>query len=335
MRLADGPSTSGFEDLHLIHNAIPDLDYNDIELNGELFNKTYSYPLLINAITGGTEEAQKINESLAILAEKYGLLMAVGSQTIAIDDDSLIKSFSIVRECNPKGIIIANLSASASINEVKKAIDMISADAIGLHFNVAQELAMFEGDRNFKGVLDNVAKVVELSPVPVIAKEVGFGFSYEMVQALYDTGLRFIDIGGKGGTNFISIEDQRNGLFKQELDDWGISSAVSLAEAVSVQKDMKFIASGGLRTAHDLAKALAIGAELAGIAGLFLKILIKEGFDYLDDYLENYLHQLKAIYLMTGSKNTKELQEKPLIITGLTAEYLERRGIKPEIWSLR
>ncbi|QGT99842.1 Isopentenyl-diphosphate delta-isomerase, FMN-dependent [Candidatus Syntrophocurvum alkaliphilum] len=259
--------------------------------------------------------------------------MAVGSQTIGIDDHNVRDSFTVVREKNPDGIVLANVSAGVNPDIALEAIEMIGADGLQLHFNVPQELAMPEGDRNFKGTLKNIETIVSKSNVPIIAKEVGFGFSANSVNKLYNSGINIFDIGGKGGTNFINIEDQRKGMFMGELDDWGIPTACSLAEIVDLNYPIQIIASGGIRTAYDAAKALAIGADLVGIASPFLKILLQQGVDELSSFVDSNIYKLKAVTLMTGAKNIKEIKTKPVIITKDTAEWLSLRGVDPYQWS--
>lgn len=324
---ADGPGTNGFEDIYLLQDSIPELDLDEIDLRVEFLNKTLDYPLLIDAMTGGTDKSLQINRILAAAASKYGLAMAVGSMTVAIENPALRNSFTIVRETNPDGIILANLGANCSPRNIGEAVNMIAADGLQLHFNVPQELAMREGDRSFRGILDNVKRIADTCKVPVIAKEVGFGFTRETVAKLYAAGINIFDNGGKGGTNFIAIEDQRQGLFANQLDDWGIPTAVSLAEIAAMRLPVKIIASGGIRKADEIAKAIAIGADLAGITGLFLKILQHEGQDGLDTRIESLLYQLKAVFLMSGSRNCAMIREKPVLILGRTAEWLHARNI--------
>lgn len=331
--MTDGSCSTGFEDVYLINDSVPELSIDDIDLSSYFLCKTLLYPLLINAITGGTSEAQQINRSLAVLAREHGLAMAVGSQTLALHETDLRNSFTIVRQENPQGIILANVSAASSLEQALQAVDMIGADGLQLHFNIPQELAMPEGDRDFSGVIENVSRLVEKSPVPIIAKEVGFGFSQEAVLRLYEAGIRCFDIGGKGGTNFVAIEDQRQGLFAREFDEWGIPTAMSLGEVLALELPVKLIATGGIRTALDGVKALAMGAALIGMAGPLLRILVREGEIALNNYLQGYLYRLKAGLLMTGSRNLEELQQKPMIIIGRTAQWLTARGIDVNYWA--
>lgn len=319
----------------MIHNSLPELDMEDICPEVNFLGKSLNYPLIINALTGGTEHAGKINRDLAYIAGKYGLAMAVGSQTVAIEDPGQTESFSIVRQTNPEGTIIANVSAASRVEDAVAAVKMIDADGLQLHFNVPQELAMPEGDRSFKGIMDNVARIANICPVPVIAKEVGFGFSREVIGKLYKAGITIFDIGGKGGTNFVVIEDQRRGMFSGDLDDWGISTADSLGETLALDLPVQVIASGGIRKAADAAKALAMGADLAGMAAPFLKTLLQDGLEELDKKTEEFLYRLKAIFLMTGARNCDALRTKPVIIMGDTSKWLSYRGIDPGRWANR
>ena len=318
-----------------MQDSIPNLALQDIDLRADFLNKTLTYPLLINALTGGTEQSKSVNRILAGLAQKYGLAMAVGSVTIAIEDPTLRDSFTVVREMNPDGVILANLGANCRIEQACEAVDMICADGLQLHFNVPQELAMSEGDRDFRGIIDNVSRIVDACPVPVIAKEVGFGFSRETVQKLYAAGIRIFDNGGRGGTNFLAIENQRDGKSANQIDDWGIPTAISLAEIISLQLPIQTVATGGIRSAADVAKAMALGADLAGIAGLFLRIYINEGLEVLEQQVENLLFQLKAVFLMSGARDIEQMQSKPVIILARTAEWLRARNIDPGRWANR
>jgi len=332
LQTTDGPESSGFEDIYLVQDSLPEMNLGDVDLGTAFLGKQLQYPVLINAITGGTEEAGTINRNLASLAGKYAIGMAVGSQTIAIEDPAQRDSFTVVREMNPDGVILANVSALSPVQDALEAIAMIQADGLQLHLNIPQELAMREGDREFKGTIDNIKRIVDASPVPVIAKEVGFGLSRENVEKLFAAGIQIVDNGGKGGTNFLRIEGQRDGMFDQCLTDWGITTAASLAEIAALKLPVQIIASGGIRKASDLAKAIALGAELVGISGYFLKVLLQEGITALDYKMDGFFYQCKAVFLMSGARSCKAIQSKPLVITGKTAEWLKARGIDPLLW---
>lgn len=334
-KTAEGPLTNGFEDVFLLPDSVPELALMEIDLSTEFLGKKLQYPLLINALTGGTEEALRINRDLGTLAARNGLAMAVGSMTIAFEDRAALESFAIVRHVNPDGIVLANCGADIKPRLACEAIEMIGADGLQLHFNIPQELAMPEGDRDFRGILDNLMNIVALSPVPVIAKEVGFGMTAETVQRLYGAGIRIFDNGGSGGTNFIAIEDKRGGKFQHQLDKWGISTAISLAEIISLGLPVKVVASGGMRSSLDIAKALAMGADLVGIAGYFLNILLENSVEQLEKSVESLLYQLRSVFLMSGARDCRAMRTKPVVLCGRTAEWLRSRRIDPGLWSRR
>jgi len=326
---------TGFADIRLLHDPLPEMALEEVDLGIQLAGKDLSFPVLINAMTGGTGQAVRINHALAVVAEKYGLALGIGSQTVALEDPGWRDSFTVVRDANPGGVIFANIGARASVEAALQAVEMVHADALQLHLNITQELAMREGDRDFRGILENIRRIATQCPVPVIAKEVGFGLSREAAKALHACGVNILDVGGAGGTNFASIEDRRGGLFNRELDDWGIPTAVSLAEVVDAGLPVEIIATGGIRTAPDAAKALAMGAAMVAMSGSILKILLRDGFDVLDSSMAGFLYRLRAVFLMCGARNCREMRHKPLIIMGDTAGWLESRGIDPRRWARR
>ncbi len=332
MHTAEGPLKTGFDDVRLLHQSVPELDFDEIDISVEFLGKRLQCPIILNAITGGSDLGFRINQDLAWLAARHGLGMAVGSQTIALDEPIWRDSFMIAREINPEGLLLANLGADAIMSRAREAVDMIQADALQVHLNVPQELAMPEGDRKFSGVIQRVKELTRELNVPIIAKEVGFGLARESAGALYNAGVRIFDNGGSGGTNFIRIEDNRDGRFQGELDDWGMPTAVSLIEVLSLKLPVQIIASGGIRSAHDIVKAMAMGANLCGIAGWFLRVLLKEDRNELDKIIQGLLYRIKALLLMCGARNWAELQQKPVIILGETAEWMQHRGIKWKNW---
>jgi len=328
MQVAEGPLMTGFNDIHLVHQAVPELEIEEIDISVEFLGKRLECPIIINAITGGSELGRKINRDLAWLAARHGLGMAVGSQTIALDEPVWRDSFAAARKANPSGLLIANTGADAGLSRACEAVAMIEADALQVHLNVPQEMAMAEGDRSFRGLLANISELTAQLGVPVIAKEVGFGLSRESALRLFDVGVRIFDNGGSGGTNFIRIEDKRAGMFMGELDDWGIPTAASLAEVLSLKLPARIIASGGIRSAHDIVKAIAMGADLCGIAGWFLRVLLEQDRSCLDRLIEGMIYRIKAALLMCGARNWNELKQKPLVILGETRSWLQARGVK-------
>ena len=241
---SDFQSDNYFKYIYLEHNALPEIDFNDIDSSCNFLGKTISFPLMINAMTGGFDKAVEINKSLASIAEKLNIPMAVGSQAIAVEDKDYEASFKVVREVLKEGLVISNINAFATVDQVSRAIDMIQADGVQIHLNPAQEICMSEGDRNFKGVLKNIENIVKKIHKPVIVKEIGFGISNEVAKKLLEVGVNYIDIGGRGGTNFIQIESERNETFRfEELYQWGIPTALSLLECRALSRDLKLYAA--------------------------------------------------------------------------------------------
>lgn len=300
-----------FGDVYLEHNALPELNFSEIDTRTTFLGKTMDYPILINAMTGGTEFSQEINKELSLLAKEFNIAMAVGSETIVVcEDEGCRESFEIVRRnLGEESLVFANLSARSTLEEVRKALELIDGDAIQLHLNVAQEIAMEEGDRDFSGMYSNIENIVKNIDKPVIIKEVGFGISKEVAQKLYDIGIRYIDISGSGGTNFIEIENLRNmNIDLSELYSWGIPTALALIKCRELPSDLKIIASGGIKNSKDIVKSLVLGAELVGISGELLSYLIHGGYDNAKNYLEGLTYKIKMIMILMGKKNIEELK---------------------------
>ncbi|NLY45308.1 MAG: type 2 isopentenyl-diphosphate Delta-isomerase [Tissierella sp.] len=314
-----------FDDVYLEHNALPDLNLSDIDTKLQFLGKTIDYPIIINAMTGGTDFAREINRELSLLAKNFNIPMAVGSETILLCEDDVCKeSFKVVREnIGDEGVVIANLSGHATIEDAKIAMDVINGDAIQIHLNVAQELAMDEGDRDFKGIINNIEDIVKNIDKPVIVKEVGFGISKDVAQRLYNIGVRYVDISGHGGTNFMEIENLRNrNMDLTELYSWGIPSALSLIKCRELPQDLKIISSGGVRTASDVIKSIVLGAEIAGISGEILAYLVHGGYDNTKEYLDALTYKIKMIMLLMGKKDIEELRSAEYKITGQLKELL-------------
>ncbi|WP_257720115.1 type 2 isopentenyl-diphosphate Delta-isomerase [Desulfotruncus alcoholivorax] len=332
---SEDDASAGFEDISFVHNALPELRYDEVDCSCIFMGKKLHAPLMINAITGGHAGVAEINRGLARVAAETGIAMAVGSQRAALDDPDVRSTFAVAREENPKGLLLANLNALCTPEEANQAIEMIGADGIQLHLNAGQELVMREGETNFKGIGKNIEHLIKNLPVPVLVKEVGFGMSREVVTALFEAGVRYIDVSGRGGTNFAAIEGRRGGVAGMHLKKWGIPTAISLLEATSAGLPINIVASGGLRSSLDMALALAAGASLTAIAGPFLKVLVEKGEDRLISLVGELIAGLKQLMLLTGAANVQALMGKPIIITGYTAEWLQRRGIDVNLYACR
>ena len=318
-------NTTLFEDIYIDHNSLPELNLDEIDTKIKFLGKVVQYPIMINAITGGTRFSQGINRDLSKIAKEYNIPIAVGSQTIALKDEESYETFKIVRNIIGKdGVVLANLNAHASLEEVRLSMDILDADGIQLHLNPAQELVMKEGDRDFRGILENIGKIIAKMDKPVIVKEVGFGISKEAAQRLYNIGVRHIDISGKGGTNFIEIEDRRNDQIDfKDIYSWGIPTALSLIQCREVGEDIVLISSGGIKSTMDILKSICVGADMVGISGEILKKVIEGGYDKANRYMKDLTYKLKVLMLLTGSKNIEDLKRTPYRVKGQLKDLLE------------
>jgi isopentenyl-diphosphate Delta-isomerase len=308
---------NGFEDVVLQNNSLPDVNFEEISTEYVFLDKYIDSPLMINAMTGGTEFSGEINRMLARLAVKFNIPIAVGSQTIAFDNPEAADTFKRVREINRDGIVIANLSANLGIEDTYKAIDMIGADAVQLHLNVVQEMCMTEGDRSFRGALDNIEHIAALSEVPVIVKETGFGMSFETAGKLHAAGVKYIDISGRGGTNFVSIESSRN--IERDctlMENWGIPTALSLLECRTANSDLFVICSGGISKSEEIIKALCMDADMVALGGALLRILIEKGYEAAEKYMEELISGIKVMMLLLGAKDVTELKNVQYLLKG-------------------
>lgn len=318
---------SVFDDVTLIHNCLTQVNMDEIDISTDIQGIKLKMPIIINAMTGGFHQAKIINRELAKIAHNLGLAMAVGSQKIALDDSSAVSSFKVVRQENPEGIIFANIGSDSSVKDAQTVVKMIKADALQIHLNAPQELIMPEGRRNFKGTLENIKNIVENIEVPVIVKEVGFGIAKEEAELLVENGVKVIDVGGRGGTNFVAIENmRRHSSALKNLENWGIPTPVSLIEVFRQVGDRAdVICSGGLKNGVDIAKAIALGAKAAAFAGLFLYILLKKGPAALNRYILRVKKELMLCMALTGAKNLNELRNRPVIIEGKTYNWMKNR----------
>ena len=329
-RQYNAQAESGFEHVRFIPNALPQLALNDVDTSVKVFDETTKWdtPLYINAMTGGSKKGENINESLARVAAKTGLAMASGSLSAALKNPRLAETFSVIRRFNPRGFVMANVSAGASAEQAIKAVEILQANALQIHLNAAQELVMSEGDRDFSAWLNNIEEIVsalDSMKVPVVVKETGCGMSARDVLRLQNVGVRAVDVGGRGGTNFVAIENARRGRESgyEFLDSWGLTTVESLIdiaqcdEILREQRDsaqMQVFASGGVRTPLDVVRSLRLGASAAGVAGEFLHTLISEGEDALVEQIESWKAQIRVIMALLGCKNIEDLRENSRIL---------------------
>lgn len=313
--------TSGLEQYHFIHHALPEINLEEVDPSISLFSKLLSGPILISSMTGGTSEASKINQVLATAAQETRIAMGVGSQRIAIENPELANTFQ-VRHIAPEILLFANLGAiqlnyGYGIEACQRAIDMIEADALILHFNALQEAIQTGGDTQFSGLISKVEAVCKAIAVPVIAKEVGWGFSKQDITLLAQAGVTAIDVAGAGGTSWSQVEMHRaENDTKRKLaaafSDWGISTAEVIQNVVQVAPGLKIIASGGLRTGVDIAKCVALGATLGGMAGPFLRSAT-QSVDETIKLINLIKEELCICMFTTGSKTVDQLRQDKLI----------------------
>jgi len=325
---------TGFENIHLIPKALPELNKGKINLSTSVFEHKFAAPIIVGAMTGGTEEATKINASIAEAVEELHLGMGVGSQRAAIEDKQLAKTFSIARKKAPTAFLIANIGGvqlvhGYGVREVKKAIKMIEADALAIHLNALQEAVQPEGQTNFEGVLEKVAEIARSVDKPVIVKETGAGIAAEEALKLEAAGVRGIDVGGCGGTSFAAVEYFRSEKEEQRslacaFWDWGIPTAASLVEVTQKVK-IPVVASGGLRTGIHAAKALALNAGLCSISQPVLEAAAK-GANETRRILSCLTEELRNVMFLVGAGTIKDLTKTPVVMTGKTAEWLIARG---------
>ncbi|HEX7588585.1 MAG TPA: type 2 isopentenyl-diphosphate Delta-isomerase [Anaerolineae bacterium] len=316
-------TTTGLEHYRFIHQALPNLNLEEIDLSTTLFNKRLRAPLLISSMTGGADEADRINQTLAAAAQATGIAMGLGSQRAAIEDESLAYSYQ-VRRVAPGILLFANLGAvqlnyTYSIDQCRRAVDMIQADALILHLNALQEAVQSGGDTNWKDLLPKIEKICRSLGVPVIAKEVGFGISEDAARQLASAGVAAIDVAGSGGTSWSAVEARRApSSFLRNLAetfwDWGIPTATSLENVQRAAPNVLRIASGGIHDGLEAAKCIALGASLVGYASPMLKLADRgveatiEGIKLLKEELRTAMFGVSAVNLDT-LRSTKYLQK--------------------------
>jgi isopentenyl-diphosphate Delta-isomerase len=338
--------TTGFEDVLFIHRALPEIDKQQIDLSTTVFGHKFAAPLMVGAITGGTHEATKINATIAEVVEELGLGMGVGSQRAALEDRKLEESFAVARKKAPTAFLVANIGGVQLVNgigfkKVKKAMEMVEADALAIHLNALQETAQPEGQTNFAGILEKVARIAEELDKPIIVKETGAGMAAEEAKKLEAAGVKGIDVSGAGGTSWAAVEYYRarelRDASRQRLGnlfwDWGIPTAVSLVEA-SQTVSIPVIASGGVRSGVDMAKSLTLGSSLTSLSQPVLRTAVK-GTRETRDTLSLLMDELRNVMFLIGAGSIEALHNAPVVVVGKTAEWLRTRGFGVESYARR
>jgi len=313
--------TTGLERFRFMHNALPEINLPEVDSTVTLFGKTLSAPILISSMTGGADMAHRLNTRLAEAAQAHNIAMGLGSQRAALKNPDVAYSYQ-VRAVAPDILLFGNLGAvqfnyGYGVDECRRCVDMIEADALILHFNVLQEAVQPEGDVNFAGLLKRVEQVCKTLDVPVIAKEVGWGFSEQNCRDLKNAGVAAIDVAGSGGTSWSEVEYHRaptalHARVAAAFADWGIPTAEAVQYAVSGAPGLPIFASGGLRDGIDIAKSIALGATLGGIAGPFLKAA-DHSTEAVSELIDELTRQVRIAMLCSGARNIAALQQTPLI----------------------
>jgi isopentenyl-diphosphate Delta-isomerase len=327
--------TAGFERWEFQHNALPELDFSDVDPSTTFLGKPLSLPFVISSMTGGYEDASRINRQLAeVCAEKH-LAMGVGSQRQAVEDKRFHRSYSIVREVAPDIAVFGNIGGAEvaklkDASTIKRLAELIGANAFAVHLNPLQELLQPEGNPQFRGVLNGIEMLVKELMIPLIVKEIGAGLSLAVAKRLVDAGVTILDVAGAGGTSWAGIEILRRSKNNRRTKksrrteepgdvfwDWGIPTVDALRQVSSLKRQspsLTIMASGGIANGLDVGKSIAFGADLAGSARPMLKALEAGGKEYLMAMIARWEMQLKGAMFLTGSRTIHDLQNQQLIL---------------------
>ena len=339
---------ASWADVHFVHRALPEVDLDEIDTRARFLGRSLSFPLVISSLTGGHPDVAVINARLASLAEEQGLAMGVGSQRAAIVNPALADTYAVVRRTAPSAFLMANIGAPQLIDqprhaaftpdEARAAVSMIEANALIVHLNYLQEAAQPEGDRMARGALDALHHLTGTIDVPVVAKETGAGISYEQALALANAGVAAIDVGGAGGSSMAAMEahrahdrgDIQTAAIGDLFRDWGIPTPISLVETIAGAPSLPAIATGGVRSGLDVARALALGATLVAMGFPFLKAA-SEGDAALRSFFEGVTAELRVAMQLAGARTLADLARAPLVVTGMTREWLDLRGFEKQV----
>ncbi len=332
--------SAGWADVQLVHNALPEVDLDAVDLRADFLGHRLGAPLVIAAMTGGHAEAGRINAIFARAAERFGLAVGVGSQRAGLRNPALAATYAVVRAEAPTAFVVANVGAAQlvdqasgpalSAEQVEAAVAMVQANALAVHLNFLEELVQTEGDRRAAGCHDAIRTLASRISVPIIGKETGAGMSAAAARALVDAGAAALDVGGVGGTSFAAVEglraemhgDPRGAHLGAMFRDWGLPTAVSVVQAAGL--GVPVIATGGVRSGLDAAKALALGATLVGVARPLLQAALEGGDQAVGAWIERFLLELRGALFLTGSRQLAAVRETPPVVLGETAEWLRQ-----------
>ena len=317
-------------DVRLIHDSLPELDVSAIDLSVELVGRRLAAPVMISGMTGGTARAKEVNRVLAQVAEEFGLAFGVGSQRAMMRDPAQVETYA-VRDVAPTALILGNIgvvqAAASTTAEVRELVEAIGADALCVHLNPGQEIVQDHGDRDFRGCVDALGRLVAELGVPVIAKETGCGMSRRTLQQLHDVGVRTVDVSGAGGTTWVGVEALRsqthNATIGDVLWDWGVPTAASVAWAH--EAGMEVIASGGIRNGLDIGRSLALGATVGSCALPWLRAAFDGGIEPARALARTLIDTVRAVMLLTSSPDVASLRRCPRVIGPELQRWLEQR----------
>ena len=310
---------TGLDRYSFVHNALPELDIDEIDVSTKFLGSQLRAPILISSMTGGFALARQVNRNLAAAAQHLGVAMGVGSQRVAIEEPSVADSFE-VRDVAPDILLLSNLGAvqlnyGYTVDHCRRAVEMIGADGLILHLNVLQEAVQPEGNRNFKGLSDKIADVCRQLDVPVVVKEVGSGISAEVAGRLKQAGVKAIDVAGRGGTSWYAVEAQRAAKRGKPAEttfaDWGIPTEEALAAVRQAVPDLEIVASGGIRSGLDIAKSISLGADV-GAFGQPLLAAALESPEKVIEFIRRIIYEIKVTMLCVGAKNLDALKKTSL-----------------------
>ena len=312
-----------FDCVRLLSNSVGSVNVKDVDIQVHIFGRTFLTPIYINAMSGGSELSKEVNEKLSVVASHFGFPMATGSLSAAIKDETWKESFQIIEKNIENGFKIANIGLSRSKEDAKKAVEILNADALQIHLNVAQEITMPEGDREFKHWKTRLSEIINYVDVPVIVKEVGFGMTRETVELLASLGVTYIDVSGKGGTNFITVENDRRVNRLQTFENYGISTVESLLD--NQNQKVTLFASGGIRDAFDIVKALSLGAKMVGMSGYFLKLVMQHSVEEVLVIVQTLIDDVKGMMAVLNVERLEDLKHVEKIYHGTVLEFINQR----------
>ncbi len=340
------PQRASWHDIQLVHQALPEVNLDEIDTSVNFLGRKLRYPIFISSLTGGHPDVTNINRNLARAAQQYGLAIGVGSQRAAILNPDMASSYAVTREYAPDAFLIANVGApqlipqprhsAFTLEQVQRAIDMIGANALAVHMNSLQEAAQPEGDRRALGEAAALKALTATIGLPVIAKETGAGVCREQAFLLRSCGVAAIDVGGAGGSSMSVMEAERSRSRGDEQTmnigllyrDWGIATPIAVVEASTAR--LPLISTGGVRNGLDIARALALGATLIGMAFPFLKAA-SESYEKVCELLEGLVAEMKVAMQLSGAANIEQLSQVDVVVTGETREWLMLRGFEAEL----